>query len=152
MRNKFLQFIYGLMVLVIAGAAEELFPKFMNVGFPFLIIAVAVLAVRRASLFAYVFALVACLMEDSLSHLPLLTSVGFGLALSLIVRRFNLPRSFGLLIYPLYELWLVMWIPSLLGQVFLRALIALPIGGVTLLVLGRLLPWIERKIALDDAE
>lgn len=149
-RNKRVQFLLALLTLVLGGAAEEMLPKFIGVGFPVLLAATQSFAVRRSLFFAVVFAIAAGAFEDGLASLPVMTSSSFFLALALITRRTDLPLAAVTLAYPFYHVWLFVWSASG-GDVFSRILVSLPLGFVTAFVTGGLLVYLERKVAIDEA-
>lgn len=152
MKNSLVHFILGLLVVTVLGAAEELAPKVLGVGFPFLLAAVQHAATRRPVPAFVVFALAAGAFEDALSDLPPMTSVSFFLVTAALVRWSNLPRSAILLTFPVYQLWLALWIPALGGSVFSRILLSIPFGLVTALATTLILTLAERKAALDETE
>ena len=59
MRNSFLALAFSLAVLCLGAGAEELLPKVLGVGFPVLLMAAQVLAVRWSLAAAMVFAVAA---------------------------------------------------------------------------------------------
>ena len=87
MKKDFVHLVYMLIVLVVAGAMEELVPKIFNVGLPVLLSAAAYSALRRTPVEALLFALAAGGMEDSLSSLPFATSIGFFVAQFALLRK-----------------------------------------------------------------
>lgn len=150
MKNSVLHFVFALMVLVFGAAAEELLPKFAGVGFPVLLMAVQTTSVRRTAVEMAVFALAAGTMEDALSALPMMTSASCFLAIAALVRWTRLPVGAAALTYPVYQLWLLVWMPALKGNMFHRLLLSLPVGVVTALAVGWLLVRLERKAALGE--
>lgn len=149
MRNSFLQLIYAVLVLVAAGAGEEFLPKFLGVGFPLLLAAVLLMASRRSAATAIAFAVAAGGMEDAISALPLMTSVSFFVGLVAVVRVRGMSIPAALFAYPGYQLWLAVWMSGLGGGVFVRLLLSLPIGVVTVLAVHGILLTVERKAVLD---
>jgi len=137
---------------MVFGTAEELIPKFFGVGFPFLLASVQHAAATRPLPAFVVLAVAAGACEDALSSLPPMTSVSFFLATAALVRWCDLPRTAILLTFPIYQLWLALWIPSLGGGVFARLLLSVPLGLVTALVTTALLTAVERKAAIDELE
>lgn len=152
MNNNLVHLVLGLLVVTVLGAAEELAPKVLGVGFPFLLAAVQYAAARRPVPAFVVFALAAGAFEDALSDLPPMTSVSFFLATAALVHWCDLPRTAILLTFPIYQLWLAVWLPSLGGGIFSRILLSVPFGLVTALVTTALLALVERKAALDESE
>lgn len=138
-------------VLVVGGAAEELLPQFLGVGFPILLAAAQGIAVRRiGSLQAMLFAIAAGAMEDALSSLPAMTGIGFFLLWAVVTRWARLPRGAMLLAYPIFQVWLYLWVAGLQGGIFNRLLLALPIGLATEFGVGVALDWVARKAAIDE--
>lgn len=150
MANSWIELVLALAVLVFGGAAEELLPKVFGVGFPVLLSAVHIVAARRNAAAAFLFAVAAGATEDSLSSLPFLTSVSFCVLVVLLVRRLEIPRLTMALTYPIYHLWLAVWVEELQGSVFLRMALALPVGLATVFAVGALLGLAERKAGLDE--
>jgi len=147
------QFVFGLTVLILGAAAEELLPKFLGVGFPVLLTAVQALAAVGGSLpIVVLLAIVAGALEDALSCLPMLASVSYFLLVALLVRGFGLPRLSALLTYPCYQLWLALWTVGSDGSVFVRLLFSLPIGGLTALVVVAVVVWASRKGAVNEQD
>ena len=100
MRNSFLALAFSLVVLCLGAGAEELLPKALGVGFPVLLMAAQVVAVRWSLAAAMVFAVAAGGLEDALSSLPPMTSVSFFLLAVALVRRSDLPLAASLRTYP----------------------------------------------------
>lgn len=150
MKNSFIQFLLALLVAVFGAAAEELLPKFFGVGFPVLLTAVQIFAVRRPLAVMVVFSITAGALEDAVSSLPVMTSVSYFLAVSIMTRWVDLPRFATVLTYPAYHLWLWLWVSGLDGSVFTRVPVALALGTVTALAVWRLVEWLEEKAAIDE--
>jgi len=150
--NSPVQFAFAILTLVFGASAEELLPKICSVGFPVLLVSVQFVAVRRPIVSAALFAIVAGAFEDSLSSLPVMTSVSFFLSVTLLTRWCDLPRGVSVLTYPLYQFWLILWVFGLAGNVFSRVLVSVPVGLLTAFVVWALLAWVERGAALDDQE
>ena len=150
MRNSFLALAFSLAVLCLGAGAEELLPKVLGVGFPVLLVAAQVVAVRWSLAAAMVFAVAAGGMEDALSSLPPMTSVSFFLLAVALVRRSDLPLAASLLTYPAYQVWLSAWTGGLGGGVFGRILVALPVGVATALAVGWAIRIAERRAALGE--
>lgn len=152
-KGKFLQIAFGLIVLVLGGGLEELLPKCSGVGFPVLLAAVQSLAISFGSApFVFVFAVLAGAMEDALSSLTPMTSVSYFLVSAFLVRRLELPRGAILLTYPCYQLWLSVWTSGLGGTLFVRLLLAVPLGLVTSALVGAALDGVQRGGALDEQD
>ena len=152
MKNSLVHFLLGLITVIVFGAAEELAPKVLGVGFPFLLAAVQYAAVTRPVPAFVIFSLTAGAFEDALSSLPPMTSVSFFLATAALVRWTDLPRSAILLTFPLYQLWLALWLSGLGGGVFARILLSVPFGLAAALVVTAILTLAERKAAIDELE
>lgn len=151
MKNDFVILVLALIVLVAAGAAEELSPKWFGVGFPWLLTVTLAFGARRTALAGSVFAVAAGAMEDALSALPPLVSVGFFLAAAAVMRLKTLPRLTAFGAYPVYWLWLAVWVHGAGGGLFGRVLMALPVGAVTFVAAELGLGWLERRAAVDAA-
>ena len=139
------------LVLVFGGAAEELLPRFLGVGFPVLLAASQWFAVRRCgAIQPLLFALAAGAMEDALSSLPAMTGSGFFVLWAAAVRWVRLPRGAMLLAYPIFQVWLYLWVAGLQGGIFNRLLLALPLGLATEFAAGAALVWVAGKAAIDE--
>ncbi len=148
--NNVLQFIFTLIVLCVGGAAEELLPKIACVGFPFLLSAVLFVSLRQSAVSSVIFAISAGAFEDSLSSLPLMTSVSFFLVAAVFVRRVGMPYVAAVFAYPVFQVWLSAWTGGLGASVFLRILLALPIGALTAAVTWCVLIAAERRAAIGE--
>ena len=149
-KNRRLQIVLSLIVLVFGCALEELLPKFAGVGFPILLVAVQTVASRRPVAMSVLFALAAGAAEEAISGLPAMTAVSFTLAVAMLIRISALPRGAAALTYPLFQLWLYIWVPAMQGNVFSRILLALPIGLLTAFAVQAVLSWLEGKAAVDE--
>lgn len=150
-KSEIVQFVFCLLVIVLGGAAEELLPKYLGVGFPILLAAVVSLAARRSIPFLVLFSVAAGAFEDALSGLPMVTSASFFLACAALSRIPVIPREVFFLAYPFYQLWLNLWDSGLNGGIFGRMLIALPVGILTMVAMRFVLQWAERKAAVNEA-
>jgi hypothetical protein len=150
--NRRIEFVVALITIVAAAALEELFPPFLGVGFPFLMASVLVVSRRRRFVAAVFFAVAAGACEDAVSALPPFMSVGFFLAVSLIARNIPLPRGTVFIVYPLYQLYLAVWISDLNGGIFLRMLSAIPVGAAVIAVSYPVLLWLDGKAGVNDQE
>ena len=138
-------------VLVLGAAAEELLPKFMDVGFPVLLMAVFPLAVRCTRVEGLAFAVAAGAMEEALSSLPPMSGVSFFLAVAIFMRRLGFSGVVvSGLTYPLYQVWLSIWFGNIGGGIFGRLLLAVPIGLLTAALVGLTTAWLCRKAALNE--
>ena len=72
--------------------------------------------------------------------------------------RYDLPEMEGIVpltpalfaAYPLYQLWLSVWIAELGGGVFWRTLAALPVGAAALVAVAALLFWVDGKAGVNE--
>lgn len=150
-KSEIVQFVFCLLAIVLGGAAEELLPKFLGVGFPILLSTVFVLTSRRTIPLLVLFSIAAGAFEDALSGLPIATSASFFLTCAAVSRIPVVPREVLFLAYPFYQLWLNVLDPGLNGGVFGRLLLALPIGILTMIAMRFVLVWAERKAAVNEA-
>lgn len=151
MKNNLTLIVLAAVAIVAGCASEELLPKFAGVGFPVLMSVVLATSPRRNWFSLAVFALAAGGAEDSLSSLPMMTSPVFYLGLAALVRRWELPPAVMIVAYPFYQLWLALWPSGVEGSLFVRMLVALPVGAVCLWVTERVCRFVERKAAIDEA-
>ncbi len=152
MKNNFLHLIFELLILLIGTGLEVILPKLVGVGFPILLFAVAFVASRHSLPLVVVFAIVAGMIEDSISFMPFMTSISFYLIIAAISRWANVSSMIVFIVYPMYQIWMMFWVQGISGKIFVRVMAAMPIGLVTALVLGWLLLAIERKAALGDKD
>ena len=150
MRNNVARLLFSVVVWVIFVALEDMLPKVFGVGVPLLLAAAQFHAVRRSVPAMGAFAVAAGAAEDAISSLPLLTSASYFLAVSLIARRMNIPRVAILFSYPLYQIWLTVWVSDLYGSVFSRVLVSLPVGAAVMFSAWAVLAWMERRCAVDE--
>ena len=150
MRNNIARLLFSVVVWVIFVALEDMLPKVFGVGVPLLLAAAQFHAVRRSVPAMGAFAVAAGAAEDAISSLPLLTSASYFLAVSLIARRMNIPRVAILFSYPLYQIWLAVWVSDLYGSVFSRVLVSLPVGAAVMFSAWAVLAWMERRCAVDE--
>ncbi len=150
MKSDVVQFVFVLLVLVFGGACEELFPKFLGVGFPFLLMATIFLAPRRTALSAVLFAVAAGSFEDALSGLPFATSVCFFTVAAVVVRSARLSYAAMAVAHPLYQAWLWLWRPGADGGVFGRILASVPTGPAAAALTAAVLFWLERRAAIGE--
>ena len=150
MGNEVVVLVSSILVLVFGAGAEVVLPKVLGVGFPVLMTAVQFSAVRRPTVFVAMFAIAAGALEDALSVLPPVTSISYFLGLAAFVRWSGMPRVAMVFAYPAYQAWLFVWTSGLGGGVFVRVLLALPVGLVTTIAVGAILVWAERKAAMDE--
>ena len=151
MKKDIVQLVIAFFTLVFGGAAEALAPKTLGVGLPVLLSAAVYFARRRTPLVGMLFAVAAGAAEDALSGLPYALSVSYFAAVAGLMRGFKLPVGFAVPAYCLYQVWLWIWLgQSLVGGVFLRMLMALPVGVAVLAATHAALYWIDRKAAVDE--
>ena len=77
MKDEVVQFVFILVAIVIAAAAEELLPSFFGIGFPVLLSVVMIIASRVNVLPGVMSAVAAGAFEDALSSLPPMSSICF---------------------------------------------------------------------------
>ena len=142
--------MFAILTLVLGAAAEELLPKPLGVGFPVLLAAVQFWAMSGFPLSMALYALAAGAVEDSLSSLPVMTSASYFLAVAAVVRWSELPRGAIVLTYPIYQIWLWIWIPSLQGNAFHRILMALPVGLAAAFAVWAVLAAVKRGGGVDE--
>lgn len=152
MKDNAVKFIIALLVLCLGSAAEEMLPKFWSVGFPILLSALPVFASRPPIILTILFSLMAGMMEDSLGSLPLLTSPSFFLLWVILVRRISIPFLSAVFAFPLYQIWLCLWVAGLKGSVFSRLLISLPLGMATMGIVFFVLQQVFRWVGADEAD
>lgn len=150
MSKDLVQLSIGLMALVFGAAAEELLPKFLGVGFPFLLMATVYMAAKRAPWPMFLFAVGAGALEDGLSSLPFAASIAFFALCAAFLYWTDLTRCTFAFAFPTYQLWLRMWSGGLDGGVFARLLLSIPVGLATAGVTWVVLEWLDRKGALDE--
>ena len=151
MKKDIVQLVIAFFTLVFGGAAEELAPKTLGVGLPVLLSSAVYFARRRTPLVGMLFAVAAGAAEDALSGLPYALSVSYFVAVAGLMRGFKLSVGFAVPAYCLYQVWLWIWLgQSLVGGVFLRMLMALPVGVAVLAATHAALYWIDRKAAVDE--
>ena len=151
MKNDIVQIVLALLTLILGCALEELLPKVVGVGFPLLMSATVFVALRRRLPFAICFAVAAGAAEDSLSGLPPTTSASFFLAITAVARWSEFPNSALIMAYPLYQVWLRLWIGNACGDVFYRILVAVPYGVMTTFASWVILDWWDRRSAVGES-
>ncbi len=151
MKKDIVHLVYAVLALVLSCAVEELCPRVLGVGVPVLLSAAAYCALRRSPVVGLLFALAAGAAEDSLSSLPLASSVSFFVLACAVLRGFKLPLAFAALAYPLYQLWIWAWLGSAMqGRLILRILAAFPVGAATLVLVCGALHWLDGKAAVNE--
>lgn len=151
MKRNAVELAVALLALVAGGAAEEILPRAFFAGAPVLMSAAAYFASRRGPLPGILFAVAAGAFEDALGGLPWATSVSFFVALAALIKSFRLHVACAAPAYAAYQVWLWIWLgSSLAGNVFARALAALPVGAATLGATVLVLAWVDRKAAVGE--
>lgn len=151
MKKDIVHLVYALTAIVACSAVEELLPQMFAVGWPVLLSAAAYCSVRRPPIEGFLFAVAAGAAEDSLSSLPVATSLSFFVGMFALLRGLKLPLVFALPAYCFYQLWLWIWLGSALdGSVMLRFMSAIPVGAVALVAVAYALEWLDGKAAMDE--
>ena len=150
MISRLVQFVFVVFALVLGAALEELLPEILGVGVPVLMASATFMALHRSESLGLSFAVLAGAVEDTLSALPPMTSVSYFLALALLARALGRSRGLMVLAYPLYQIWLAVWLPGIGGGVFARVLLSCPIGFATAWAVDLALTWFSRKAAADE--
>ena len=150
MISSLVQFVFALFALVLGATLEELLPEVLGVGVPVLMAATAFMALRRPEIAALPFAVLAGAVEDTLSALPPMTSVSYFLGVALLARFLGRSGALMAVVYPLYQIWLAVWLPGIGGGVFARVLLSCPVGFATAYAVDWALTWFSRKAAADE--
>ena len=150
MISSLVQFVFALFALVLGATLEELLPEVLGVGVPVLMAATAFMALRRPEIAALPFAVLAGAVEDTLSALPPMTSASYFLAVAFLARFFSRSGTLMAVVYPLYQVWLAVWLPGIGGGVFARVLLSCPVGFATAYAVDWALTWFSRKAAADE--
>lgn len=151
MGNSILHLVYCVLLLVLGGAAEDLLPRVLGVGFPVLLAAALHVARCGTAFGSAAFAVAAGAFEDALGGLPPAASASYFLAAAWTVRRVGFPRTAAALAYPCYFVWLWAWTGAVGGEVFVRLLASVPVGLATAAAVGFACAAAERGAALDEA-
>jgi len=109
----------------------------------------ACVAARRSVAALVLFALAAGAFEDALSTLPSMTSPCFFFAVAVISNETRSAKSVTVLAYVFYQLWLKFLLPWSVDTIGTRLVLAPLIAAVTVAAVGFVLPWTERKAAID---
>ena len=150
MISSLVQFVFAVLALVLGAALEELLPEVLGVGVPVLMAVVAFMALHRSEVAALPVAVLAGAVEDTLSALPPMTSVSYFLAVALLARFLGRSGALMAAAWPLYQIWLAVWLPGIGGGVFARVLLSCPIGFATAYAVDHALTWFSRKAAADE--
>lgn len=150
MISDIIQFMTAVLALVLGAAAEEVLPKALGVGFPVLLAAVPFMATRLPRLEGLAFAVAAGAMEEAISALPPMSGASFFLAVAILSHRLGASATLSAVSYPIFQVWLSVWLVGIGGGVFGRLLLAFPIGFLTAFAVGGVLGWFFRKAAVDE--
>ena len=138
------------LVVVLGASAEELLPKACGVGFPILLAAVPAMAERCTKTEGMAFAVLAGAMEEALSFVPPMAGVSFFLGVAALARHCGSRGALMVLAYPVYQIWLSVWFVSIGGGVFVRLLLAFPMGCLTMVLVRLAVSWLCGKAAVDE--
>lgn len=128
---------------------EELSPKVLGVGAPFLMmVALYVASTGRTQAAAIAVALACGAAEDALCSLGGVTSIPFFVSAALLARRTPFASAVMMLACPAYQLWLWIWMPELGGAVFGRFLVSLPAGASTAIATALVMAFAERRVGV----
>ena len=150
MRNSLLHLVFDVLLLVLGAAAEDLLPRVCGVGFPILLAAALVVALRGRLAEMLIFAFAAGATEDALAALPTVASASFFLVAAWIVRLVGFPRTVAALVYPAYLVWLVIWTGGVDGGIYMRLLASVPIGFLTTCAVAVVYAAAERRAAINE--
>ena len=145
------KFVFSALWLVACAAAEDLSPKFLGLGLPFVMAAAAAFSSRRLFSWthAMVFAAAAGAIEDSLCGFPPATSASFFAVAAFASRKLSLSVFASAIVFPLYLLWLWTWGLVSGGGNYLRFVLFAPFGLVATLVVSGLVAVSARKAGLS---
>ena len=149
MKSDFAKIVYCAAILAVGCAAEDLLPKFLGAGFPVLLAAAVFVSARSGVFSAVAFAIAAGAAEDAVSSLPVATSACFFTLAALFANSVRHLAAVALLAYPLYQLWLWIWLPGVGAGVFARIVAAVPLGAVAAAAVFAIMRSVERKAAID---
>ena len=62
----------------------------------------------------------------------------------------RLPSVCMAVVYPLFQLWLWLWVSGLSGGIFGRVLVSFPVGLMTAFATSVVLVWLDRKGAVGE--
>lgn len=152
MKNNTVRFVLALLTLCLGASIEEMLPKFCNVGFPVLLSVLPLIALRSPVILPILFSLMAGTIEDALSALPLLTSSSFYLLVIVFIRWIRFPFLSAFFAFPLYQIWLCVWVQGVQGNLFSRLLVAFPLGALTMGFVTFVLWGVERSVGADETD
>lgn len=150
MKNDAVKIVFALVTLVSGAALEEILPKAAGVGFPVLLSAVIYMAVNRNVFEVLAFAVCAGFAEEAISALPPGTSVGYFAAAAFFSRFVNSKWTAAVLAYPICQLWLWLWIPTLGHDILLRVFTAAPLGIATMSAVFCVMRSVEKAGAVNE--
>jgi len=149
MKSDLARIVYGIALISVGCALEELMPKFLGVGFPLLLAAVLSVSSRRGVFESVAFAVAAGAAEDAISSLPVATSASFFTIAALFANSTRSPTALPALAFPLYQMWLWMWLPQVGAGVFARTVVAAPLGCLAFVAVSALMRFAERRASID---
>ena len=149
MKNDLVRVVLAFAALFVGAALEDLLPVVAGVGVPVLLGVVIFAAMEWPTAVWIPVALAGGALEEALSGLPVGTGTAFFMALGTLVGWTRAPYACMLLAFPVYELWLGIWMADLNGSVFVRMLLAFPVGAATCLLAAATLSWMQRKAGVD---
>ena len=152
MKSNIVQIAIALWTIVFASAFEEMLPKIAGVGFPLLMMSSVYFASKREMGRFFAFAVVAGAAEDAICSLPFATSIAFFVMIAAFIAVTGMVASCCFFAYPLYQIWLGMWLPDMNGAIFNRFLLSIPVGALTAGAAWLVLGWIDKRGAVDEAE
>ena len=140
MKQDAAMFVFSVLSLVVCAAVEDLSPKFLDLGLPFVMAAAIVFSDRNLFSWTHtiVFAAAAGAIEDALCGFPPATSASFFAAAAFAVRKLSLSPLVSSLAFPLYLVWLWTWGLVSGGGNYLRFVFFAPFGLVATFVVSRL--------------
>lgn len=149
MKNDLVRVVLAFAALFVGAALEDLLPVVAGVGFPVLLGLVIFAAMEWPTAVWIPVALAGGALEEALSGLPVGTGTAFFMALGTLVGWTRAPYACMLFAFPVYELWLGVWMEDLNGSIFVRTLLAFPAGAVTCFLAAATMSWMQRKAGVD---
>lgn len=148
-KNSIAKFALAAIAIIGASVLEEIMPKIFGVGAPFLLMAALYASERGRAVDSLLFAIACGAAEDAICNLPAMTSVSYFVFAVIFARRMKMPFMVAALVFPVYQIWLWIWLTGLGNTIFNRVLFAVPVGVVTAVVTVLAGEWLERKAALE---
>ena len=139
-----------MLALIIGATFEELLPKPFNTGWPILLSIVQYTTCRRSIVFSLLFAISAGAFEDALGNMPFLTSIGYFALVVVVMKWVDMPRGLIVLTFPVYQLWLWLWLGERIANLPLRLWWSLPVGLITAVLVTLVLDIVNKKAAADE--